>query len=250
MLETSGPHLDEAESDPGAWPLDRHYVFGSLFIDHVAKRYRAQTVPDWMARRAGSFRSIVSRGAGVGELFGGNSLSEEWKAWIVAERDDAMRLRDQLRASAPGLAETTRVCDIAHFTAFPRASPDGSRIAFLGTDEGRKPLGLYVADLQTCDARRIARVNSPHAFSWTRDGRSIVFSQLELVDTARVLGDLYRIDVDSGRCDAPHARCAARLAGRSPERPDDRGCAVRTRAKPSRDGRHRVGHGDWTDGVR
>ncbi len=198
LLETNGPHLDEAESDPGAWPLDRHYVYGSLFIDHVAKRYRAPTVPDWMARRAGSFRSIVSRGAGVGELFGGNSLSEEWKAWIATQRDDALRLRDQLRASAPGLAETTRVCGLAHFTGFPRASPDGSRIAFLATDEGRKPLGLYVADLQTCDARRITRVNSPHAFSWTGDGRSIVFSQLELVDTARALGDLYRIDVDSG----------------------------------------------------
>ena len=198
VLETNGPHLDEAESDPAAWPLDRHYVFGSLFIDHVAKRYRARTVPDWMARRAGSVRSIVSRGAGVGDLFGGNSLSEEWKAWIATERVDALRLRDQLRASAPGLAETTRVCDSAHFTAFPRASPDGSRIAFLATDEGRQPLGLYVADLQTCHARRITRVNSPHAFSWTGDGRSIVFSQLELVDTARAFGDLYRIDVDSG----------------------------------------------------
>src|SRR5262245_61325043 len=30
LLETSGPHLDEAESDPAAWPLDRHYVYGSL----------------------------------------------------------------------------------------------------------------------------------------------------------------------------------------------------------------------------
>ena len=38
LLETQGPQLDEAESDPGAWPLDRHYVFGSLFIDHLADR--------------------------------------------------------------------------------------------------------------------------------------------------------------------------------------------------------------------
>jgi hypothetical protein len=198
LLETNGPHLDEAEFDPGAWPLDRPYVLGSLFIDHLATQYRATTPPAWMARRAGSFGSIFSRGAGVGDLFGGNSLSEEWKQWIGAERDKALQLREQLRASAPGLTETTRVCDLAHFTAFPRASPDGSRIAFLATDEGRKPLGLYVANLQTCEARRIARVNSAHAFSWTRDGRSIVFSQLELVDTARAFGDLYRIDVDSG----------------------------------------------------
>lgn len=198
LLETNGPHLDEAEFDPGAWPLDRPYVLGSLFIDHLATQYRATTPPAWMARRAGSFGSIFSRGAGVGDLFGGNSLSEEWKQWIASERDKALQLREQLRASAPGLTETTRVCDLAHFTAFPRASPDGSRIAFLATDEGRKPLGLYVADLQTCEARRVARVNSAHAFSWTRDGRSIVFSQLELVDTARAFGDLYRIDVDSG----------------------------------------------------
>ncbi|HVQ15877.1 MAG TPA: hypothetical protein VMS40_19895, partial [Vicinamibacterales bacterium] len=198
LLETDGPHVDEAQFDPGAWPIDRHYVYGGLFIDHLATRYGATTPPKWMAKRAGSLTSIVSHGAGVGDLFGGNSLSQEWRYWIANERDKALQLRDRLRATAPGLAETTPVCDIAHFTAFPRVSPDGSRIAFLTTDEGRKPLGLYVADLQTCDARRIARVNGAQALSWTRDGRSIVLSQLELVDNARALGDLYRIDVDSG----------------------------------------------------
>jgi len=199
VLETKGPQLDEAESDPGAWPLDRHYVFGSLFFDHLADRYGVDTPPRWMARRAGSFRSVFSRGAGVGDLFGGRSLSQEWRDWIATERDDAMRLGDRLRADPPGLAETKRVCDVAHYTAFPRVSPDGSRIAYLATDEGRRPLGLYVADLPACDSRRrIARVNSPHAFAWTPDGRSIVFSQLALVDNARAFADLYRVEIASG----------------------------------------------------
>jgi hypothetical protein len=197
VLETNGPHLDEAESDPGAWPLDRHYVFGSLFLDHLANRYGVETPPAWMARRAGSFGSIVSRGAGVGDLFGGKSLSQEWSDWIAAERDDAMQLRDRLRAGPPGVAETTRVCDVAHFTSFPRVSPDGTRIAFLANDEGRRPLGLYVADLSACAPRRIARVDGPHAFAWSPDGRAIVFSQLALVDNARALGDLYQLDVAS-----------------------------------------------------
>jgi hypothetical protein len=198
VLETKGPRLDEAEFDPGAWPLDRHYVFGSLFLDHLADQYGSETPPAWMARRAGSFRSIVSRGAGVGELFAGKSLSQEWNDWIATERDEALRLRDRLRADPPGLAETTSVCDFAHYTAFPRVSPDGSAVAFLATDEGRRPLGLYVADLQACDARRIARVNTPHAFAWSPDGRSIVFSQLDLVDNAREFGDLYRVEIASG----------------------------------------------------
>lgn len=198
VLETDGPHLDEAQSDRTAWPLDRHYVFGSLFINHLATQYGDKTPPSWMARRAGSLGSIVSHGAGVGDLFGGNSLSQEWRHWIESERDKALQLREDLRNRPPGLTPTTALCDIAHFSAFPRVSPDGTRVAFLTTDEGRKPLGLYVADLQTCDARRIARVNSAHALSWTRDGKAIVFSQLELVDNARAFGDLYRIDVDSG----------------------------------------------------
>jgi hypothetical protein len=198
LLETGGPHLDEAESDPGAWPLDRHYVFGSLFLDHLASQHGSETTPTWMARRAGSFRSIVSRGAGVGDLFGGKSLSQEWRAWIAAERDEAMQLRDRLRATPPGLAETRRVCDLAHFTAFPRASPEGSRIAFVATDEGRAPLGLYVADLQACNARRIARVDGSHPFAWLPNGRAIVFSQFVLVDNARVFSDLYRVDIPSG----------------------------------------------------
>ena len=198
VLETDGPHVDEGESDPGAWPFDRHYVFGGLFLNHLAERYGERTVPAWMAQRAGSFASILSRGTGTGELFGGRSLSQEWNAWIAAERDEAVRLRDQLRATAPGLAQTTRLCDVAHSTSFPRASPDGSQIAFLSTDEGRQPLGLYVADLRSCNPRRITRVDSAHAFAWTPDGRSIVLSQLSLVDNARLFGDLFRIDVQSG----------------------------------------------------
>jgi Tol biopolymer transport system component len=198
VLETNGPHVDESEFDRGAWPIDRHYVYGSLFFNHLATRYGDTTPPSWMAQRAGSFKSIVSRGARVGSLFGGNSLTQEWNQWIARERDQAMQLQDQLRASAPGLAETTRVCDMAHVIEFPRASPDGSRVAFIATDQGRKPLGLYVADLPGCGARRVARVNSSHALAWTPDARSIVFSQLQLVDNARLFGDLYRIDVSSG----------------------------------------------------
>ena len=198
LLETKGPQLDEAESDPGAWPLDRHYVLGSLFLDHLAERYGIDTIPMWMARRAGSFATIVSRGAAAGELFGGRNLSQEWHEWIAGERQETTRLLDRLQADAPGLAVTTRVCDVAHNTSFPRISPDGSRIAFLSTDQGRQSLGLYVADLQECHYRRIARVNSAHALAWSPDGRSIVLSQFALVDNARVFSDLFRVEIESG----------------------------------------------------
>jgi Tol biopolymer transport system component len=198
VLETAGPKLDEAESDPGAWPPDRHYVFGSLFLDHLADRYGMDTLPAWMARRAGSFASIVSRGSGAGELFGGKGLGQVWNEWIAGEREDALRLRDQLQASAPGLAETRRLCDIAFNTSFPRVSPDGSTVAFLWGDEGRQPLALYIADVRTCTRRRVTRVNSAHAFSWMPDGRSIVLSQFMLVDNVRVFADLFRVEIPSG----------------------------------------------------
>lgn len=198
VLETAGPKLDEAESDPGAWPPDRPYVYGSLFLDHLADRYGMDTPPAWMSRRAGSFGSIVSRGAGVGELFGGKSLSQVWNEWIASEREEARRLKDRLEADSPGLAETKRVCDIAHDTSFPRVSPDGSTVAFLWTDEGRQPRGLYIADVRACTPRRITRVNSAHAFSWTPDGRSIVLSQFMLVDNVRVFADLFRVEIPSG----------------------------------------------------
>jgi hypothetical protein len=198
LLETDGPHLDEAEFDPGAWPLSRHYVFGSLFLDHLATRYGMDAPSTWMAQRAGSFKSIFSRGAGTGELFAGRSLSQEWNEWISSERDEAKQLVDRLRTEAPGLAETTRLCDVAHASSFPRVSPDGSQIAFLSNDEGRQPLGLYVADLHECRPRRVTRVNSAHAFAWSPDGRSIALSQFTLVDNARVFADLFRVEVASG----------------------------------------------------
>ena len=225
LLETKGPQLDEAESDPGAWPLDRHYVFGSLFLDHLAGRYGGETAPAWMARRAGSFGSIVSRGAGVGELFGGRSLSQEWNDWIAAERDEALQLRDRLRANAPGLAETRRLCDVAHQTSFPRVSPDGSAVAFLATDEGRQPLGLYIADLQAA-----SRGASP---GWTARMRSrgrpmaarSSFRSSTLVDNARLFGDLFRVEIASGGSPGSPARRASRHRTSS-VRPHARGRAV------------------------
>jgi hypothetical protein len=198
VLETTGPKLDEAEADPGAWPLDRHYVLGGLFFDHVADQHGEETPPAWMARRAGSFATIFSRGAAVGNLLGGKSLSQTWTDWIAGEREQAWQLRDRLQASAPGLAVTSRLCGVAHATSFPRVSPDGSTLAFLSTDEGRQPLGLYVADLRACTPRRLTRVNSAHAFSWTPDGRSIVFSQFMLVDNVRTFADLFRVEIASG----------------------------------------------------
>ena len=198
VLETKGPKLDEAEFDPGAWPLDRHYAFGSLFLDHVADRYGAEVPPAWMGHRSGSFATIFSRGAAIGDLFGGKSLSQEWNDWIAGAREEAQQSRDRLQATAPGLATTRRLCDVSHATSFPRVSPEGSTLAFLSTDEGRQPLGLYVTDLRTCEPRRLARVNSAHAFAWTPDARFIVFSQLMLVDNARVSGDLFRVEFASG----------------------------------------------------
>jgi hypothetical protein len=56
VLETQGPRLDEAESDPGAWPLDRHYVLGSLFLDHLANRYGVNTTRGWRSGQAASDR--------------------------------------------------------------------------------------------------------------------------------------------------------------------------------------------------
>jgi Tol biopolymer transport system component len=198
LLETKGPRLDEAEADSSAWPLDRHYMLGSLFFEHVADRYGETATPAWMARRAGSFGSIVSRGAGVGELFGGRSLTQEWNDWIAGQRREALQLRDRLQASAPGLAVTERLCGVAHQTRFPRVSPDGSAVAFLSTDEGRQPWGLYVADLESCRPRRIVRVDGSHALAWAPDGRSIVLSQSTLVDNARRFGDLFRVEIASG----------------------------------------------------
>ena len=92
--------------------------------------------PAWMAPRAGKFGSIVSRGAAVGELFGGKSLSQEWKDWIAAERGEALRLRDRLQAIPPVSPRRAAYVACAHQTAFPRVSPDGT-VAFLATDEGR-----------------------------------------------------------------------------------------------------------------
>ena len=91
VLETNGPQPGRGGIGPEAPGRSTAITCsGSLFLDHLAGQYGSETPPAWMARRAGSFVSIVSRGAGVGELFGGKSLSQEWRDWIATERDNAL----------------------------------------------------------------------------------------------------------------------------------------------------------------
>jgi hypothetical protein len=58
LLETRGPRLDEAEFDPGAWPLDRHYVFGSCssIISPNGTEWKPRP-PGWLDARGVSDRS-------------------------------------------------------------------------------------------------------------------------------------------------------------------------------------------------
>jgi len=113
----------------------------------------------------------------------------------LASSDQALGLRDRYRAGPPGLTETTRLCDVAHNTAFPRVSPDGSRIAFITTDEGRRPPGLYVADLQAC---RLGRFSESEGAPQPPPGRTGLYHLAILYPSRRELARAFKRLSDHG----------------------------------------------------
>ena len=200
--------------------------------------YGAETPPAWMAQRAGSFASIVSRGAGVGELFGGKSLSQEWNDWIAAERDEALRLRDRLRAAPPGLAETTRVCDVAHLhvvsarlarriahrVPLDRRGPPaaGSLCRRSAVVRRRGGLRAWTARMRLRGRPMAARSCFRSSRWWTTPVCSPICIRIEIAS-----GAITRL-TRSARLTSPDVH---------PNRPDDRGRAVRRRSKPAGDSR-------------
>ncbi|HEX8393403.1 MAG TPA: hypothetical protein VF665_13750, partial [Longimicrobium sp.] len=203
ILEDRFFSIDRVTGDPVSWPGgNAAYVYGSEFEDWLARRYGQE--------RAGEFVRVVGRRLipyrvdDAARTAYGQSFSDAYTEWN-AELDARYRgLADSLRRE--GITQAEVLTPYGRATQFPRWSPDGSRIAFAAST-GRDEPSTRTVDLQGREEILAART-TVGPLSWRRDGRSLVTSQLDLVDPYRMYGDLY--DVRAG--DADRLTRGARLS--------------------------------------
>lgn len=199
ILEGRFHPIDRASGDPVAWPAGAtRYVYGSLFIDWLARRHGHDRAGE-LVRRVG--RSLVPyRLDHHARQVYGRSFTTLWDEWRAELEGRSAALADSLRRE--GLTEPRLLTPEGRSTSHPRWSPDGAWIAYAAqsgravssTRRVRADGGGEEEDVEVIERRTTL---GPSA--WAPDGRSLLTAQIDLVDPYRQHSDLYRVGIDGAQ---------------------------------------------------
>jgi hypothetical protein len=183
--------IDRASGDPRTWPGgSTRYIYGSLFLDHLARTHGAERVPEFVERTGGML--IPFRLNAAARRTFGVSFDQAWRGWEDSLRVRYGALADTLRSR--GLTEPEILVTSGRGTYFPRYSPAGDALAYqsaTGVDDPRTLLLLSDGTTAVVDRRF-----GGGPISWRRDGSGFLDSQLERRDRARIFTDLLMVERD------------------------------------------------------
>lgn len=178
------------------WPGGtRIYIYGSLFMDFLARRYGPDATARIVRGTAGSiippplwFGSVARRTLGV-------SFAEAYAEWEreLDERYSAL----SAELAAEGLTTGEPLTGHGAWALHPRHSRDGASIAYAANDWRSSPR-VRVIDAGTGAERWSRRANGLSALAWLPDGR-VVTSDIEYVDAFRVFSDVRTAGEGGGR---------------------------------------------------
>jgi hypothetical protein len=170
------------------WPGGaRVYIYGSLFMDYLTRRYGPDATARIVRSLAGSIIPPPLWFGGVARRALGVTFAQAYADW---ERELDARYADlAAELTAVGLTAGEPLTHHGAYALHPRFSPDGSSIAYAAND-WRTAARLRVVDAQTGVERWSRRVNGLSGLAWLPDG-SVITSQLEYVDAFRIYSDVH-----------------------------------------------------------
>lgn len=191
LLEDRFFSIARATGTPATWPgPSTRYVYGSLFVAHLAERYGEERVGEFVRALGGSLLPYRLNAAARAAF--GVSFTRAWREWEAELRDRWLPVADSLRAA--GLTEPEVLTEAGRYAFFPRWSPDGALISYAAaTGRERAATRLILPD---GSERTLERRNSLGPASWLPGGEGLVLSQLDYEDPYHVLADVYRVGLD------------------------------------------------------
>jgi hypothetical protein len=197
ILENAFPTIDRISGESPLWPGgSRAYIYGSLFLDYIERRYGPEAHRDVVAVSAGSLlpppwrMDAIAKKAIGRDLEGkpaGYSFSDLYDQWRKDLEATYRTLADSLEAQ--GITQSERITTAGRWALHPRISPDNTKLAY-SDENGRDVTATRILDLATGEDIRIRR-NGIGRVAWLPDNRSVVTDQLEFTDRYSIQSDLY-----------------------------------------------------------
>jgi hypothetical protein len=195
-LEDEMDDIDRLTSGSPEWPgPTRSYIYGSLFMDYLARRYGTAVTTRLVRSTAGAiippelWFGRVAKDA-IGTNF--REPYEEWQAELRVRYDSLAQ-----RLTATGLTQAEPLSTHAGRAFYPRHSPDGTRIAYAAADPRKTPRTRII------DARTGAELES-HARNilappaWAGDN-TLFTTDVQFTDPFHLRSDIR--DADGDRID-------------------------------------------------
>ena len=176
------------------WPGGgSRYFYGSKFLSWLAQKHGVDKLTQYINEYSGNV--VPFRVNATAEDVYDQSLKSLWNEWS-AEAQREYREQHQ-RLVAEGLTTRETLTDLGYETKYPLVSPDGMRLAY-GHDGPFEQPTIRVRDLAT--GRNVAThtVNNLSSISWSADGRSIAYTQMEFVRSFKLVSDLYIWTIGEG----------------------------------------------------
>ena len=194
-LEGRFPKPDQAIYAFDAWPGGQvAYLFGEALLRRVSAATGKDALPRLARQHAGQLPPWLD-GRTLREVTG-TGLDDQWTAF--AEAATAAFANEAEARTRSGLTESRPLTSRGIRQASPRFSPDGSAVAYTSQTLTRFPEIRLVRTDGSGD-RRFRLRNGGSGLAWTPDGRSLVFSELQVHGTYSVFGDLSLATLEGGK---------------------------------------------------
>jgi hypothetical protein len=188
--------IDRLASGSPVWPGQaRIYIYGSLFMDYLTRRYGPDATARIVRSTAGAllpppvaFDHVARRALGV-------TFRRAYDEWRAELHDQYSALAAELRAV--GITATEPLTGHGGFALFPRFAPDGRSIAYSANDGRARPVTRAI-DAVTGAPRWSRRSNGVAAVAWLGDGE-VLTSDIDFIDPFRIYSDLHAVRPGGGR---------------------------------------------------
>lgn len=193
LLEDEFFSLDRATGSPATWPGGHtRYVYGSLFVNYLARRYGPERVGEFV--RVAGGRLVPYRLDAAARKAFGVSFSRAWEEWRESLRGRYLPLADSLRAA--GATEPESLTREGRYALFPRFSPEGERISYAAAT-GREEAAVRLLG-PGGEAHDRAPLTTLGPASWIPGSDALLLAQSDYTDPYHVRSDLYRAEAGGG----------------------------------------------------
>jgi Tol biopolymer transport system component len=190
VLENAFPPIDRVSGESPLWPGgDRAYIYGSLFMDYIARRFGDSAHSRLIGKTKGSILPPLWRMDGVARQALGRSFRDLYADWQADLEQNYRALAGSLRAT--GITAGQRLTTEGRWAVHPRVAPDQQRIAY-ADENGRAVTATRIVDLRTGQGERIRR-NGIGPVAWLSDNSGFVTAQYEFRNRYEIFSDLFLV---------------------------------------------------------